>query len=154
MGMITPKRLKENEDFMWRLSDRQIDEFIDRGTFDAVADYAQPYATLVIADLLGVPESDHPTFRKLIGTPPGQLDGSSAQAGNNPLEQVGIAFWSYINDRRNEPRSDVLTGLAQAKYADGSIPEVVEVVTDRGLPVRRGSGHDGSSARRRAAFLG
>src|SRR3954470_9123898 len=27
MGMITPKRLKENEDFMWRLSDRQIDEF-------------------------------------------------------------------------------------------------------------------------------
>jgi cytochrome P450 len=129
MGMITPKRLKENEDFMWRLSDRQIDEFIARGSFNAVADYAQPYATLVIADLLGVPESDHPTFRKLIGATPGQLDGSSEQAGNNPLEQVGIAFYSYITDRRNEPRGDVLTGLAQAKYPDGSIPTVIDVVT-------------------------
>jgi cytochrome P450 len=129
MGMITPKRLKENEDFMWRLSDRQIDEFAARGTFNAVADYAQPYATLVIADLLGVPESDHPTFRKLIGATPGQLDGSSEQAGNNPLEQVGIAFYSYITDRRSEPRKDVLTGLAQAKYPDGSIPSVIDVVT-------------------------
>ena len=29
MRLITPKRLKENEEFMWRLADRQIDEFID-----------------------------------------------------------------------------------------------------------------------------
>ena len=28
MRLITPKRLSENEDFMWRLADRQIDEFI------------------------------------------------------------------------------------------------------------------------------
>ena len=129
MGMITPKRLKENEEFMVRLAERQIDEFIDRGSFEAVSDYAQPYATLVIADLLGVPESDHPAFRKMLGPAPGQLDGSSVQAGNNPLEQVGIAFFGYINDRRNEPRADVLTGLAQAKYPDGSIPSVIEVVT-------------------------
>ena len=27
MRLITPKRLKENEEFMWRLADRQIDEF-------------------------------------------------------------------------------------------------------------------------------
>ena len=25
MGLITPKRLKENEEFMWRLADRQLD---------------------------------------------------------------------------------------------------------------------------------
>ena len=30
-GLFTPKRLKENEDFMWRLADRQLDEFVDRG---------------------------------------------------------------------------------------------------------------------------
>ena len=28
MRLITPKRLKENEDFMWRHADRQIDEFV------------------------------------------------------------------------------------------------------------------------------
>jgi cytochrome P450 len=29
MRLITPKRLKENEAFMWRLADRQLDEVID-----------------------------------------------------------------------------------------------------------------------------
>jgi cytochrome P450 len=28
MRLLTPKRLKENEEFMWRLADRQIDEFV------------------------------------------------------------------------------------------------------------------------------
>jgi len=129
MGMITPKRLKDNEDFMWRLSDRQIDEVIDRGSFDAIADYAQPYATLVIADLLGVPEADHIAFRKFIGPAPGQLDGSSVDVGNNPLAQIGMYFYGYLTDRRAEPKKDVLTGLAQAKFPDGSEPSVIDVVT-------------------------
>jgi cytochrome P450 len=129
MGMITPKRLKENEEFMWRLADRQIDEFIGAGSFNAVADYAQPYATLVIADLLGVPEADHGTFRTLIGATPGQIDGSSLQAGNNPLEQIGMWFFNYLSERQNEPRADVLTQLAQAKYSDGSVPSIIDLVT-------------------------
>ena len=31
MRLITPKRLKENEAFMWRLADTQLDELIERG---------------------------------------------------------------------------------------------------------------------------
>src|ERR1700694_2769445 len=31
MRLLTPKRLKENEDFMWRLADRQLDEFVGDG---------------------------------------------------------------------------------------------------------------------------
>lgn len=127
MGMITPKRLKENEDFMWKLADHQISEFIERGRFNAIADYAQPYATLVIADLLGVPESDHKNFRQLLGPVPGQMTGE--QTANNPLEQIGIYFYQYISDRRENPRKDVLTDLAAAKYPDGSIPSVIDVVT-------------------------
>jgi cytochrome P450 len=30
MRLITPKRLKDNEAFMWRLADQQLDEFIGR----------------------------------------------------------------------------------------------------------------------------
>ena len=29
--LLTPRRLKENEEYMWRLVDRQIDEFIGNG---------------------------------------------------------------------------------------------------------------------------
>src|SRR5258708_24823483 len=59
MGLITPKRLKENEEFIWRLTDRQLNVILDRGTAEIMADYALPYTLLVIADLLGVPEEDH-----------------------------------------------------------------------------------------------
>src|SRR5690242_3548650 len=69
MRLITPKRLKENEEFMWRLADRQIDEWIANGSCEFVNEYAQPFAMLVVADLLGVPEHDHELFREnlLIG---------------------------------------------------------------------------------------
>ena len=46
MRLITPKRLKENEDFMWRLADRQIDEFLATGDREFIAGYAQPFAML------------------------------------------------------------------------------------------------------------
>lgn len=129
MGMITPKRLKENEAFMWKLADQQMEAFLDKGRFDAVSEYAQPYATLVIADLLGVPDEDRDGFRSLLGPVPGQIDPSRQSTTNNPLEQVGIAFFNYLTDRRSSPRSDVLTELAQAKYPDGSEPSVIDVVT-------------------------
>ena len=58
-----PKRLKENEDFMWRLADQQLDKFIARGRCEFLADYAKPFSLLVIADLLGVPAEDHEEFR-------------------------------------------------------------------------------------------
>jgi cytochrome P450 len=31
MRLLTPKRLKENEAFMWRLADQQLDEFVAAG---------------------------------------------------------------------------------------------------------------------------
>jgi len=128
MGMITPRRLQENEQFMVRLADRTIDEFVGRGSCDVVAEYAQPFATLVIADLLGVPEQDHDNIRKLLRRGgPGQISGN-VNPENNPLASIGAQFYHYIEDRRSNPRSDVLTALAQQRYADGSLPEVVDVV--------------------------
>src|SRR5580658_3430834 len=62
MRLITPKRLRENEEFMRRLADRQIDEFHATGDCEFISEYAGPYTLLVIADLLGVPESDHERF--------------------------------------------------------------------------------------------
>ena len=31
MRLITPRRLRENEEFMWRLAERQLDSFVDTG---------------------------------------------------------------------------------------------------------------------------
>ena len=129
--LLTPKRLKENEDFMWRLADRQLDEFIDQGHCEFLTEYAKPFSLLVIADLLGVPEEDHQEFRVVLGAErPGSRVGAldHEPVGTNPLEWLDDKFSAYLEDRRREPRDDVLTELATAKYPDGSTPEIIEVV--------------------------
>ena len=126
--LITPKRLKENEDFMWRLADQQLDTFIEHGQCEFLEDYAKPFSLLVIADLLGVPAEDHKEFRAVFaGELVGQL-GEDAPTTHNPLEWLNDKFYSYIEDRRRTPRADVLTELAQAKHEDGSTPDIEDVM--------------------------
>jgi len=131
MRLITPKRLKDNEAFMWRLADQQLDEFIADGSCEFISAYAQPFAMLVVADLLGVPEADHQRFRDGFGLSmtPGEI-GAGNQHGDelNALGWLDGWFARYIEDRRREPRKDVLTDLALATYANGTTPEVTSVV--------------------------
>ncbi len=132
MRLITPKRLKENEAFMWRLADQQIDEFLASSDREYIAGFAQPFAMLVVADLLGVPEHDHDRFREGLAVGRrntgslGSLDDDGLK--HSPLEFLYEQFTAYIDDRRQAPSDDVMTGLATAKFPDGSTPEVIDVV--------------------------
>jgi cytochrome P450 len=131
MRLITPKRLKENEEFMWRLADLQIDEFHALGRCEFVHDYASPFTLLVIADLLGVPEADHATFREQLQgeqRPTRRRAEPGAAMVHKPLEFLYERFTTYIEDRRRAPRDDVMTGLATATFPDGSLPEVQDVM--------------------------
>jgi len=143
MGLITPKRLKENEEFIWRLTDRQLDEILPRGTAEIMADYAQPYTLLVIADLLGVPEEDHAMLlgrrtgnRMMLGERKSAAEAKDDSerhgdrdrtAGHNTLEIFYDYFSTVVEERRQQPRGDVLTGMAQALFPDGTVPEPIEV---------------------------
>jgi len=129
-GIITPARLKANEEYMYQLADEIIDEFIDKGSFNVIADFGSPFAQLTVADLLGVPKEDNAEVRALVAPPtqlPGNLGGGFDMA-TNPLALMGMKFFGYISDRRANPRNDVLTRMAQQTYADGTLPEVAEVV--------------------------
>ncbi len=132
MRLITPKRLRENEEFMWRLADRQIDEFIAGGTREFIRGYGQPFAMLAVADLLGVPERDHALFRARLGAGASEQTGAIGSTGDtalaqNPLEFLYEQFTAYIEERRRDPRADVMTGMANATFPDGSIPEAIDV---------------------------
>ena len=69
--LLTPRRLQENSDYIWSLADRQLDEFIvpgsPAGQCEFLGEYGKPFATLAIADLLGVPEEDRPEIRRNLG---------------------------------------------------------------------------------------
>ncbi|AFC41922.1 MULTISPECIES: cytochrome P450 [Mycobacterium] len=130
--LLTPRRLQENKDYIWQLADRQFDEFIANGHCEFLSEYAKPFATLAIADLLGVPDEDRPEIRRNLGA--GNAPGARVGAldhepvGSNPLQYLDDLFSAYITDRRRQPREDVLTGLATATYPDGSVPPLLEVV--------------------------
>lgn len=131
MRLITPKRLRENEEFMWRLADQQLDEFVANGRCEFIGAFSQPFAMLVVADLLGVPEADHQRFREGFGLSgnPGEIGaGAQGQQSGNALGWLDAWFAEYVEDRRRAPRHDVLTDLALATYPDGSTPEVTAVV--------------------------
>jgi cytochrome P450 len=132
MRLLTPSRLRENEEFMWRRADRQIDEFISRGSFELISDFAAPFTLYVIADLLGVPEADQEWFREVLQGGNRKSDSAvgstSSSLGHSPLEFLYDRFTTYVEDRRKAPQADVITGLATATFPDGSLPEVIDVV--------------------------
>src|SRR6478735_8990973 len=43
MRLLTPSRLRENEEFMWSRANRQIDDFVGRGECELVTDFAGPF---------------------------------------------------------------------------------------------------------------
>lgn len=130
-GMFRPTRLKENEDYMTEIADQMVRDVVAKGGCELIGEVATPYVTLVIADLLGVPAEDRQKFMDVIaaGAPAGNMDTQSgANPTGSPLEFMGAFFFGYVNDRRANPREDVLTELSTAKYPDGSTPEVIEIV--------------------------
>jgi cytochrome P450 len=147
-GLLTHTRLKKN---VAMLADRLIAEFIAAGRCEFVSDYAHALSTLVIADLLGVPEEDRDELLELLGQAPTQIGGDPAhKTAADPLAFLDSRFSSYLEERRGNSRGDMMSELANARFKDGSLPELA-------VPVRLakflfGAGQD-TSARLMAATL-
>jgi cytochrome P450 len=127
--LLTPRRLQENEEFIWRLAEELIDEVADRGEMEFSAAYARPFTLLVVADLLGVPREDHETFRGWLGGERGTVgDPTGRHAGDQVFANLFPYFTRYIEERRASPRDDVMSQLATVRFRDGELPTVMDVV--------------------------
>jgi cytochrome P450 len=128
--LFTPSRLKANEAFIAEYSEQLVREAAAKGGCDLIKEIATPFVTMVIADLLGVPEDDRQIFMDAIeaGPPPGSLDSGDLMAQNQPLVLMGTYFAQYVMDRRQNPRDDILSELSNASYPDGSTPDALEIV--------------------------
>jgi len=119
--------------------DRTVDALLAQTPpVDLVAELALPVPSLVIADLLGVPEEDH---ESLLGVRSGQEfslsntestgggygGGGGADEHNNSLSRWYDYFVRGIEVRRENPTGDVLSGMANSKFPDGSTPEPIDV---------------------------
>lgn len=130
--LFTPSRLRAGEQYISELSERFVRDAVARGGCELIKEISTPFVTLVIADLLGVPAADRQVFMDAIeaAPPPGSLESgeNDFSSANHPLVIMGSYFFQYVMDRRENPRGDVLSELANARFPDGSVPDALEIV--------------------------
>lgn len=130
--LFTPRRLKANEAYMNGLAEKLVRGVVAKGGCELVKELAVPYVTMVIADILGIPPEDRETFRQEIDAGPpiiGNMD-SRTKRQIEPFQFMIPYFIRYIDERRTEPRADVLTEFATARYPDGSLPDPKDVIAN------------------------
>jgi cytochrome P450 len=148
--LFTPSRLKALEPSLASTADALIDEFLASGKVDLPKQYGCPYATLMIADLLGIPPEGRKRFREVIDTavPAPVLPDGAMSFQDNPLVAIGKDIFKYIAKRRllnkrlirplarafgltakptEMGTEDILTELATAKFPDGTTPTLTDL---------------------------
>ncbi len=115
---FTPRMIRELEARIQAISDELIDALLAKGQGDFLAEFAIPLPITVIAELLGIPHEDQAKFRYWSQTI--VLGGST---GTKP-EEIGAAaiefimyFHEMFDQRRADPRDDLITALVQAEEA-------------------------------------
>jgi cytochrome P450 len=119
---FTARRIEALRDSIRTLTDRLLDKVIPLGRMDAISDLAFPIPVLVICELLGIPESDRERFVTgtasgaplLNPTPPTRAELDAANVGTI---QSGAYFDALFEQRRRDPRDDLITQLVQAEEA-------------------------------------
>jgi cytochrome P450 PksS len=117
---FTPRLVDRLRGRIEGLTDELISAAERRGRMDLIADYALPIPTTIIAEMLGVPESDRHKFHRW-----SQSIVASTPSGWGMVRGIpaAIAFLRYIRKlvkaRRSSLRDDLVSALVQAE-AEGT----------------------------------
>jgi cytochrome P450 len=119
---FTARRIEAMRARVHDLTDRLLDKVIPLGRMDMIRDLAFPLPVLVICELLGIPEEDQARFvtgsssgaALLNPTPPTRAELDDANRGS---EDSGAYFEALFEQRRRDPRDDLITQLVQVEEA-------------------------------------
>jgi cytochrome P450 len=108
---------------MQAVVDRFIDACLAKGEIDAMHDFATPVPSWVIADILGVPQSDQPRFTRWsedqvrVYDRPGTVHDriEVMRQGQRSMLEMRDYLVEIIDARRRDPRDDLITRLVQAE---------------------------------------
>lgn len=126
--LLTHERLKKSEDYLRRSVDVLIDRVIDSDRCEFVSEFAFPLTTLVVMEMLGVPEPDRLEYLYLLGAPKEDVGSPEHLNRPDPMLYLERRFTDYLKERQREPRDDLMSELVQSRFRDGSQPEFAEVV--------------------------
>ncbi len=130
---FTPKRIRDLRPTI-EMTAEVLGATLDPGGFDLIADFAQPYSIRVIATLLGAPLDSvdqlltwsHAIVKMYELNPTEPEAVAAIRASEEFSEWVG----DLVDQRRREPRDDLIGALCQAETEEGrlTLPEIVSTV--------------------------
>jgi cholest-4-en-3-one 26-monooxygenase len=117
---FTPRQVRDQETKVRRVCDQIIDRICERGECDFVWDIAAPLPLIMIGDALGVEPEDRDALMRWSDD---MLRGVTGMGEDNPATiKAAEAFAEYatyaakvIEDRRTEPRDDLMSVLVHAE---------------------------------------
>ena len=117
---FTPRRVSALESRIRELCGELFDAVGSRSEFDFVQEFAARLPAEVIASLLGVPDEDREFARKHIDLV-FHIEPGVGMINDTSL-RAQITLWEYLagqlDERRRDPRDDMLTGHVQAEITD------------------------------------
>jgi cytochrome P450 len=100
-------------DLIGQVANQLIDRFADHGHADLRSEFTFPYPTQIIAGLLGLPREDYPQFQRWsVALLSILFERERGLAASEALREY---FIPILAARRQEPRDDLISGLAQAE---------------------------------------
>lgn len=133
--VFSAKRVEQMHAYIEQITDELIDRFIDEGECELIAEFASPLPLLVIADQLGIPRENSDKFKEwsdALAARLGQLVTGEAELA---VARSVVEYQQYIkrvlDDRRRQPRDDMISDLANSVIDDGRTlndPEVLSIV--------------------------
>ena len=134
---FSPKAVAALEPVIEKIVHELIDRFADRGEVEFVTEFAKLVPGYFMADALGVPRQDQETFIRWVDEITLTIYGVEAItreqqiAGKQALVDFQHYFARHIEDRRVNPRGDMITDLVEARV-DGEkpldIPEILDLI--------------------------
>jgi cytochrome P450 len=108
------------------IAEELVVERLRAGPFDFVAEFASMLPARIIADILGIPQSDLPVFMRWVQDAADSLGFVDVER-RATIEQSLSAFNDYVqgllDDRRKSPRGDFLSDYVAATAAQGDMSE-------------------------------
>lgn len=134
-----PSVVRRQHHLVEEVADHLIAAMPDCGTADVRAALTHPLPALVMARMLGVPESDLDRFNRwandvvmVVGS--GRPDGALAAHALESVEEMQAYMGHLVAKRRREPAEDLLTGMVQASEegdrGDGRALSEVEILAN------------------------
>ncbi len=121
---FTPRMIRQLEPRIRRIAGELMDVALEKRSVDIVEALTYPLPVIVIAEMIGIPGEDHAQFRAWsniavenlgegIGGMP--IDPERAKVRMAAAREMDAYFSELIEQRRVDPREDLLSGLVQAE---------------------------------------